>query len=92
MPYSPALVANAVLYRAKQRGFHVSHLKLQKLVFFTHAWRLALHNRAAVEERPEAWEHGPIFSTLYHRLRAPGTSSCATTSRPSSRRPMLTRN
>ena len=40
MPYSPAIVANAVLYRAKQRGIRISHLKLQKLIFFIHAWRL----------------------------------------------------
>ncbi|OWQ46826.1 hypothetical protein CDL60_10435 [Roseateles noduli] len=69
MAYPPAIVANAVLYRAKQRGIRISHLKLQKLIFFVHAWRLALHDLPAVVERPEAWEYGPVFETLFHRLK-----------------------
>jgi uncharacterized phage-associated protein len=69
MSYPPAVVANAVLYRAKQRGIRISHLKLQKLVFFIHAWRLALQGLPAVNERPEAWEFGPVFETLFHRLK-----------------------
>ncbi|WP_377156562.1 Panacea domain-containing protein [Roseateles sp. UC29_93] len=69
MPYSPAIVANAVLHRAKQRRIFVNHLKLQKLVFFTHAWSLALHDAPVVEERPEAWRYGPVFDSLFHRLR-----------------------
>jgi len=69
MPYSPAIVANAVLYRAKQHGVFVNHLKLQKFVFFTHVWSLAILDVPAVEERPEAWEHGPVFGSLFYRLK-----------------------
>ncbi len=72
MPYPPAIVANAVLYRARQRGLFISHLKLQKLVFFTHAWCLAIDGLPAVDERPEAWEYGPVFNSLYHRLKGRG--------------------
>ena len=72
MPYPPAIVANAVLYRARQRGLPISHLKLQKLVFFTHAWCLAIDGSPAVDERPEAWEYGPVFNSLYHRLKGCG--------------------
>ncbi|HEY1398994.1 Panacea domain-containing protein [Roseateles sp.] len=72
MPYSPAIVANAVLHRAKERGLSVSHLKLQKLVFFTHAWSLAIEGVPAVDERPEAWEYGPVFNSLYYRLKGSG--------------------
>jgi uncharacterized phage-associated protein len=69
MPYPPAIVANAVLYRARQRGLFISHLKLQKLVFFTHAWGLAILDTPFVEERPEAWSHGPVFGSLFYRLK-----------------------
>jgi len=72
MSYSPAIVANAVLTRANQRGIFISHLKLQKLVFFTHAWCLAILGEPAVNERPEAWEFGPVFNTLYYRLKERG--------------------
>lgn len=69
MSYESAIVANAVLYRAKTRGLSVDHMKLQKLVFFTHAWCLALHGRPAVTEQPEAWTYGPVFDQLYHKLK-----------------------
>ena len=72
MPYSPLIVANAVLSRANQRGIFISHLKLQKLVFFTHAWCLAILGEPAVNECPEAWEYGPVFNTLYYRLKERG--------------------
>ena len=72
MPHPAVIVANAVLYRAKLRGLAISHLKLQKLVFFTHAWRLAVHGVPAVDERPEAWEYGPVFNSLYYRLKGSG--------------------
>lgn len=78
MPYPPALVANAVLYRARQRCRFVSHLKLQKLVFFTHAWCLAIDGTPAVDERPEAWEYGPVFNSLYYRLKGSGHSEITT--------------
>lgn len=67
--YSPSLVANAFLYKARQSGVQVSHMKLQKLVFFIHAWSLASTGASYVSEQPEAWTYGPVFDTLYHELK-----------------------
>lgn len=67
--YSPSLVANAFLYKALQSGVRVSHMKLQKLVFFIHAWSLASTSASYVSERPEAWTYGPVFDSLYHELK-----------------------
>ncbi len=72
MTYAPALVANAFLYRAKQTGRKLNHAHVQKLVFFLHAWSLTLDGQSLVSERPEAWQYGPLFSSLYHRLKAYG--------------------
>lgn len=69
MSYSAALVANAFLYRAAQAGRRLGHLEVQKFVFFLHAWTLTLLGRSFVSERPEAWQYGPLFSSLYYRLR-----------------------
>jgi uncharacterized phage-associated protein len=69
MPYVPALVANAFLYRAKQAGRKFNHMQVQKLVFFTHAWSLTFDGQSVLSERPEAWQFGPLFSSLYHRLK-----------------------
>lgn len=71
--YKPSLVANAFLYKAKQLGAPLTHMKLQKLVFFMHAWSLAFDGKSVVAERPEAWQYGPVFETLYHSLKANGS-------------------
>lgn len=72
--YKPTLVANAFLYKAKQEGAPLTHMKLQKLVFFMHAWSLALDNHSVVSEQPEAWQYGPVFETLYHSLKGNGSA------------------
>lgn len=71
--YSPSLVANAFLYKARQSGAKLSHMKLQKLVFFVHAWSLAMKGVSAVADRPEAWTYGPVFDALYHELKGFGS-------------------
>jgi uncharacterized phage-associated protein len=71
--YSTSLVANAFLYKARQSGVQVSHMKLQKLVFFIHAWSLASTGASYVDERPEAWPYGPVFGSLYHELKSFGS-------------------
>lgn len=71
--YSPGLVANAFLYKARQSGAQLSHMKLQKLVFFLHAWSLALAGHSVVSARPQAWTYGPVFDALYHELKGFGS-------------------
>lgn len=75
MTYSPRMVANALLWEATKRGAKLTHMKLQKLVFFMHAWSLALHNQPLVSERPEAWPYGPVFESLYHELKGYGSQA-----------------
>ena len=69
MAYSPSLVANAFIHRGLQARRKFNHLEIQKLVFFAHCWSLTLAGESVVAERPEAWPRGPIFSSLYYRLR-----------------------
>lgn len=71
--YPSNVVANAFLYKARQSGAQISHMKLQKLVFFAHAWSLALQGSSVVLERPEAWTYGPVFDSLYHELKSYGS-------------------
>ena len=72
--YVPALIANAFLYKARGAGARLSHMQLQKLVFFVHAWGLALRGESPLAERPQAWPYGPVFETLYHQLKGFGSS------------------
>jgi uncharacterized phage-associated protein len=50
--------------------YSMTHLKLQKLVYYSHAWNLALEGVPLVEDdQPEAWIHGPVFPLLYREYR-----------------------
>ena len=44
-------------------------MQLQKLVYFSHAWHLALKQRALSAERVQAWRWGPVFPRLYHAVK-----------------------
>jgi len=75
--YPPDMIVNALLYHARQHGDslrEMTHMKLQKLVFFMHAWGLALYEESPVSEQPQAWEYGPVFSSLYHILKTHGSA------------------
>lgn len=75
MPYVPAHVANAFLYRANQEGVtDVDPLKIQKLVYFLHGWFLATRGMPALGERFQAWPYGPVLSSLYHEFKTNGSS------------------
>ncbi len=50
-------------------GDDITHLKLQKLVYYAQAWHLAMHGRPLFPERMEAWLHGPVCREVYDRFR-----------------------
>lgn len=50
----------------------ITHLKLQKLVYYTQAWHLAILDTPLFEDRIEAWVHGPVVPELYNEFRQHG--------------------
>lgn len=70
--YRAMAVANYFLKLAFDENSPITHLKLQKLVFLTHAWYLAFYDKPLVIERIEAWRHGPVISSLYHEFKIYG--------------------
>lgn len=46
-------------------GEAITHLKLQKLVYYSAAWSLALDNEDPFPDDLEAWQHGPVVRALY---------------------------
>ena len=51
MSYKPRLIANAFLLKASSYRRSLSHLQLQKLVYFAHAWHLAIHKEPLIKMR-----------------------------------------
>lgn len=44
----------------------ITHLKLQKLVYYAQAWYLALNDGSPLfEDKIEAWIHGPVCPEIY---------------------------
>ncbi|HAF36720.1 MULTISPECIES: Panacea domain-containing protein [Sphingobacterium] len=43
----------------------MSHLKLQKLLFYCEAYHLAYFNSSLIDEEFEAWVHGPVCREVF---------------------------
>ena len=55
-------------YILKHHG-SMSHLKLQKLLFYCDAYRLAYFGQELIEDVFEAWVHGPVCRKVYDSLK-----------------------
>jgi len=72
-------VANYILELSREESEDgeyelISHMKLQKLVYFCQGFALSFLNKPLFSEPIEAWEHGPVCPTLYHLLKGYGAS------------------
>src|SRR5438128_11285053 len=50
----------------------LSHLRLQKLLYYVQGWSLALRGKPMFDNKIEAWTHGPVVRDLYHRFAVKG--------------------
>jgi len=64
-PYTSIAIANEVIKRAKTRKVTITHLKLQKLVYFAHALHLALEKKPLIRDEVQAWKYGPVIPELF---------------------------
>ena len=67
-PVTPINLADFLLVESRDRGEVLTNLKLQKLLYYSQAWRLALTNEPLVVEDFQAWVHGPVLPSQYHRF------------------------
>ncbi|MBC9786239.1 DUF4065 domain-containing protein [Heliobacterium chlorum] len=59
-------VADFFISKSKPKSdWAITHLKLQKLVYYAQAWHLALYNEKLIDAKFEAWVHGPVCPELY---------------------------
>ena len=59
----------------RESGSSVTHLKLQKLVYYVQAWHLVFTGSAMFKEKIEAWVHGPVCPQLYTKYSYAGSDS-----------------
>ena len=65
-----AAVADYLLWASRERGEPLSNLKLQKLLHYAQAWYLALNDQPLFSDDFQAWVHGPVLPSQYHRFKA----------------------
>lgn len=53
----------------RDAGDAITHLKLQKLIYYAQAWSLALPSRGypLFDEELQAWAHGPVAESVFHQ-------------------------
>lgn len=73
------MIKHALMRTAKtlcaEKGWSLSNLGLQKLVYLSHLMHLGRHKRPLVEGTFEAWALGPVHPDLYRKVRAYGDRS-----------------
>ncbi len=66
--------------KSYQDGIPVTHLKLQKWLYYAQGWHLAFLGRPLFHERIEAWRFGSVIPDVYDRLKKYGNSNIPRTS------------
>lgn len=65
-------IADYFVYSAKHNDSIITNKKIQKLVYYSQAWSLALNDRSLFKDPIEAWVHGPAIRSLYNRYKSYG--------------------
>ena len=63
-----ALVANTVIKRSLEKGYEITSVKLQKLVYFLFKRYLQVNKRLLFKEPFEVWEKGPVVPSIYEKF------------------------
>ena len=56
----------------KESGDVITHLKVQKLLYFAEAWCQVLLDRELFSENMEAWAHGPVVREVFNQFNGSG--------------------
>ena len=76
MYYSPSKIADWFLCNIdREAGESLTHLKLQKLVYYAQAWAITLFDNPLFDEDFQAWTHGPVLYSLFVKYRDYGWDS-----------------
>jgi len=69
------IIADLIIDFCNEHGDLVTNLRLQKLIYFSQAWHLAIYSKPLFADPIEAWVNGPVQSDVYARFAAFGYKS-----------------
>ena len=55
-----------------ESGESITNLKLQKLCYYAQGFHLALYDEPLFSDDIEAWQHGPVIRSLWHKYKGEG--------------------
>jgi len=69
--YNALDVSRYVINYSNDKGYDISNLKLQKLLYFIQAYFLikSKGERPCFDDRIEAWDFGPVVPSVYHEYK-----------------------
>ncbi|NWN45912.1 Panacea domain-containing protein [Candidatus Phytoplasma pruni] len=53
-------------YILEETEFKMTHMKLHKLIYYSHAKHLTTYKKPLIGEIIQAWKWGPVYPPLYH--------------------------
>nr|WP_109464514.1 type II toxin-antitoxin system antitoxin SocA domain-containing protein [Albibacillus kandeliae] len=74
-PYDPRAIANLLLEIAEEEDVAVTHVALQKLIYFAHGTKLMQSRSPLVSGNFEAWQHGPVHPAVYSSFKSAGADA-----------------
>ena len=73
-PYTAAAISNYFIAKNQKEFANLTHLKLQKLLYFAQGWFMANYNMQLFNEGFEAWRLGPVVRSIYRELSGMGSN------------------
>ena len=73
--YDPRAVANKLLDVAEDRRVSLTHISLQKLLYFAHAEYLSVLKKPLISGYFEAWQYGPVHPGVYGSFKKYGPNN-----------------
>ena len=65
----PILLAQYIVDFLNKKGQAVSHLKLQKLIYYIDAWHYVYFDMPMIKEDFQAWMHGPVVREVWDEFK-----------------------
>ncbi len=72
MPYTVCSIANTLLDFVDRRSSWLSNMKMQKMLYICQGVHLAVNDTPCFNETVEAWQYGPVVSSIYHQFKQYG--------------------
>lgn len=71
-------LANCFLDWADDLQISVTPMKLQKLLYFSHAECIVILGKSLIKQEFEAWDYGPVIPSIYQEFKSIGKSPILT--------------